>query len=195
VYGKARLILRNRSTTPARLLELLLPASTGAWSEPTRVWDRTGELAWHSEAPESLALPRRILVAPRSPLGPGKKIDVVVSYEMRLSDSSPGATLTDRSVRLDTTGWYPLPVLALPGSGENSVALPQALELTVHVPKEWVVNFPPQSKRIRIGTELATYEVRLKPVAPGARLFAAHEPRPSTSRQPETPLSSFRRNP
>jgi len=168
VYARATFFLRNRSYSSPDVLEFDFPAPLGGRARVNAVWDRQGELPWRADAAEGeRAGPLR--VALRSPLAFGKKLVVVVSYDLELEGftAPPEALLvTPEGARLATTGWYPWPRGSEPD-------LPRRLRLTVRLPKEWQVAAPAKLKRLRDGTALASYELELQRVEPGQLLFRA----------------------
>lgn len=167
LYAKATLVLRHAGSEPLEEIELEFPAPLGPRLRVRAVWDRKGALGWTTSYPEEEA-PRTLLVALSSPLLPGKKCTVVVGYDLDLKDlPATGAPLgvEPDSAWLATTGWYPLPAA-------SESALPQALRLTVRVPREWQAEAVAKLKEVR-GGALTTYELELNSVVPGQRLLRA----------------------
>ncbi|MFQ5776976.1 MAG: hypothetical protein ACE5IP_03100 [Terriglobia bacterium] len=168
VYAKARLVLRNRNPKSRDIVELRFPAPLGSRVQVRAVWDRGGELGWRSDAGAD-GESRKLRIALRAPLRRGKKVEVVVSYDMDLTGfTSPEAPLevSSSGARLGTTGWYPLPLGLDP-------AAPQRLRLSVRLPKEWRVSARARLKKLSNGTALASYELTLKRVEPGRWLLRA----------------------
>jgi hypothetical protein len=168
VYARATFFLRNRSYSSPDVLEFDFPAALAGRVRLGSVWDRNGELSWRADEvnPDGT---RRLRVEVRAPLFPGKKLVVVVSYDLDLEGfaaAQDALQLTAESARLATTGWYPLPRGSEPD-------LPRRLRLTVRLPKEWQVAAPAKLKRLRDGTALASYELELQRVEPGQLLFRA----------------------
>lgn len=173
LYTQARLLLRNRGPRSPAVLELAFPAPLGPRVRPGAVWDRKGELPWRSDPVEADST-RPLRVELRSPLAPGKRLVVVVSYDLNLKgflSSGAALSVSRDGAQLPTTGWYPLPEGSPPAS-------PQALRLTVRLPKEWQVTAPVKLKQLRDGTALASYELRLRPVEPGQWLLRAGQTLP-----------------
>lgn len=171
LYAKARLVLRNQGQREVDTLDLQFPPALAQQTQIQTVWDRAGELAWRSDAPNP-GRPRSLLVALRSPLKAGKQTVLVASYEVNfqeLDDASAGAQVTSSETRLNATGWYPVPV-------ERSPVVPNVLKLEVRLPKEWRVSARVKLKQQRDGTSLAIYELKLEPVEPGALMFRASAP-------------------
>lgn len=168
LYAQAKFDLRNHGPQSPDIVEFNFPAPLSPRLEIVTVWDRKGELPWRSD-PVKEDTPRKLLVALRSPLAPEKKLALVVSYDLDLKDyAPPGAavSVSSKSARLSTTGWYPLPARSDP-------ALPRTLRLAVRLPKEWRVEAPVELKQLRDGTTLASYELELEPVEPSQLLFRA----------------------
>jgi hypothetical protein len=173
LYTRATFFLRNRTPRSLEVLELDFPAALASRARVNAVWDRDGELPWRADEDEGPDA-RPLRVGLRTPLAFGKKLVVVVGYDLDLasSASSPGdAVVTEKSARLAATGWYPLPRSAAP-------ALPRRLRLAVRLPKDWQVAASGKLKRLQEGSALATYEVTLERVEPGAPLLRAGAPLP-----------------
>ncbi len=173
LYARATYFLRNRGYRSPETLEFDFPAALAGRVRLGPVWDRNGELSWRADEvnPDGT---RRLRVEVRAPLFPGKKLVVVVSYDLDLAEfgSSPAdIVVTEKSARLAATGWYPLPRGAAP-------VLPRRLRLAVRLPKDWQVVASGKLKRLQAGTVLASYEVTLEHVEPGAPLLRAGAPLP-----------------
>lgn len=170
LYAKATIALHNRGEKAVEIIELAFPPPLGARVQVNAVWDRQGEMEWRSDPVEGKSEPRSLLLATRTPLRAGKKLVVVVSFELRLEAVAAAAdaavVLTEESARLGSAGWYPLPSAAHP-------VLPQRLRLAVRLPRAWQVSAPVRLKPLRGGTALAGYELDWKKVKPGVVLFEA----------------------
>lgn len=166
-YVTARLRLRHEGLEPLEWVELDFPAELAPRIELHTVWDRRGELEWQFAWVKE-KLPRTLRVALRSPLNPGDKLILGVSYAIDTLELAAGTPVlvSPQVARLSTTGWYPLPVA-------RDLRPPNALRLTLRLPKEWQVTSTAKLKRIRNGTKLATYELSLKPVQAGQVLVQA----------------------
>lgn len=168
LYVRAAYFLRNRGRASPDSLELLFPVPVSPRLEVRAVWDRGGELPWRADTTSEDGA-RQLLVGLRAPLLPGKKLVLVASYDLDLEGyeaAGESLRLTQESAQLAATGWYPLPRGSEP-------ALPRRLRLTVRLPKEWQVAAPVKFKRLRDGTALASYELELQRLEPGAWLFRA----------------------
>lgn len=168
LYAQAKLTLRNRGLASLDAVELEFPRELEPRLQVRAVWDRGGELPWRQE-PSEAGIPRPVLVGLRSFLDGGKKLTLVVSYDLNLKEfaGADGALrVSPEKASLPTTGWYPVPV-------GSDAPLPRSLRLTVRLPKEWRVSAPGKLKQIRDGTALASYELEVKPVEPGRWLFRA----------------------
>lgn len=168
LYVQAKLEIHNRGGKALDILELEFPAPLGSRLQVKTAWDEGGELAWRSDPVEE-TVPRPLRVVLRSPLAPGRKRLVVVSYELSLNGfahPAAAAVVSEDSARLSTTGWYPWP-------RNSDPAAPQTLRLTVRLPKQWRVAAPTRLKKIREGTALAIYELEIKRVEPGRLVFQA----------------------
>ncbi|MGH9863011.1 MAG: hypothetical protein ACRD35_06260 [Candidatus Acidiferrales bacterium] len=177
-YVTARLRLRHEGLEPLDRVELDFPAELGPRIEVRTVWDRRGELEWQFAWVKE-KLPRTLRVALRAPLNPGEKFILGVSYgidTLKLPAGTP-VSVSPQAARLSTTGWYPLPPAPDPRP-------PNALRLTLRLPKEWQVTSYAKLKRLRNGTKLATYEVLLKPVEAGRLLVEAEAAPDSQGRRP-----------
>lgn len=166
-YVTARLRLRHEGLEPLDQVELDFPAELGPRIEVRTVWDRRGELEWQFPWVKE-KFPRTLRVALRAPLNPGEKFILGVSYAIDTLKlpANPPVIVTPRAARLSTTGWYPLPAAPDPHP-------PNALRLTLRLPKEWQLTSDAKVKRLRNGTKLATYELLLKPVEAGRLLLEA----------------------
>ena len=125
-------------------------------------------MGWRSD-PGADGESRRLRVALRAPLRRGKELELVVSYDVDLAGFTAGEApllVSASSARLETSGWYPLPLGLDP-------AVPRRLRLSVRVPKEWQVSACARLKKPSHGTSLASYELVLKRVVPGRWLFRA----------------------
>lgn len=179
LYAKARLLLQNESHAPVDLLEVVFPAPLGARTEPTAVWDRESQLAWRSDPPEAESAPRTVQVALRSRLRPGGKTDIVIRFELSLEGwgaREAPVGISAEQVDLASTGWYPLPPSRSRAGSPRRLERPEALRLTVRLPRDWRVHSPAKAKRIGNGTLLAGYEVKLKPVPESGTLLGARAP-------------------
>ena len=168
LYAKATVTLHNRGEKAVEIIELAFPPPLGARVQVNAVWDRQGEMEWRSDPVEGESEPRSLLLATRTPLRAGKKLVVVVSFDIRLEGMAVDAAvvLTEESARLGSAGWYPLPSAAHP-------VLPQRLRLTVRLPRAWQVSAPVRLKPLPGGTVLTGYELDWKKVKPGVVLFEA----------------------
>lgn len=169
VYAKAKLVLRNHSGRSYDVLKFSFPAPLGSHVEVSSVWDREGDLAWRGDLTGKEEAEQVLLVVLRSALAPGKKRVLVVSYDVNLGGSNATdapVVISSKGARLLTTGWYPLPTGSDP-------AVPGRLRLAVRLPKEWQVTAPVKLKRLRNGTALASYELRLETIEPGEVLLRA----------------------
>ncbi len=166
-YVTARLRLRHEGLEPLDSVELDFPAQLASRIEVHTMWDSRGELEWQFAWVKE-KLPRTLRVALRSPLNPGQKLILGMSYAIDTLELATGTPVlvSPQAARLSTTGWYPLPAAADPRP-------PNALRLTLRLPKEWQVTSAVKLKRIRNGTKLATYELSLKPVRAGQVLVHA----------------------
>lgn len=168
LYVQAKLEVQNPNPRTVDILELQFPAPLASRLQVKTAWDYSGELNWRCDAVAEGA-PRPLRVALRSPLAPGKKRLVVVSYQLSLkslANPAGAAVVSEERARLLTTGWYPWPAAPEPTA-------PQTLRLTVRLPKQWRVTAPAGLKKLREGTALATYELEVKPVEPEHLLFEA----------------------
>lgn len=171
LYAKARLVLRNQGQHEVDTVDLQFPPALAQQAQIETVWDRNGELAWRSDAPNP-GRPRSLLVALRSPLKPGKQTVLVASYEVDfqgLDDARAEARVTSSETRLNATGWYPVPA-------DPNPAVPKVLKLEVRLPKEWRVSARVKLQQQRNGVSLAIYELKLDAVEPGTLLFRASAP-------------------
>lgn len=168
LYAKASLVLRNRSREMLNTVELAFPAPLGSRIQVKNVWDRRGELPWRSDPVEAKE-PRLLLMGLRAALPPGKKLLVVVSYDVDLQSftvAKAALVLWADGARLETTGWYPLPT-------DSGRTVPRRLRLAIRLPKQWQVVAPVRIKQLRNGTALASYEVELNRVEPSQLLLRA----------------------
>jgi len=167
--AKANLTLRNRSGSHVEVVELFIPTPLGLRAHAERAWDYHGQLAFRGD-PVEANQSQQIQVALRSPLKPGGKQRIVVSYTVDLSGlpNSPDATaLSEDRAQLASVGWYPAPALSAP---------PRHILLTVRLPKDWRVWALAKPKRVLQGVAMASYEVNLKNAPADVVLFRASAP-------------------
>lgn len=166
ISAKANLTLRNRSGNHVEVVELFIPAPLGARAQVERAWDYHGQLAFRADPVEGNQS-QQIQVALRSPLKPGGKQRVVVSYTLALSGllNSPTSTvLSEKHAQLASAGWYPAPAVSAP---------PRHILLAVRLPKDWRVWALAKPKRVLQGAAIASYEVTIKNAAGDVVLFRA----------------------
>ncbi len=169
LYAKATVTLHNRGEKEVEIIKLAFSPPLGARVQVNAVWDRQGEMEWRSDPVEGKSEPRSLLLATRTPLRAGKKLVVVVSFELHLeavAAADAAVVLTEESARLGSAGWYPLLAVAHP-------VLPQRLRLAVRLPRAWQVSAPVRLKPLPGGTVLAGYELDWKKGKPGVVLFEA----------------------
>lgn len=172
LYARAAFFLRNRTYGSPDVLEFDFPAALADRVRLGSVWDRNGELGWRADEVTADGV-RRLRVQARAPLFPGKKLVVVVTYDLELEGfaaADDGLLVSRDVVRLPAAGWYPQLV--------DAAAPPRALRLTARLPKDWQVQAPGKLKRLNDGTALASYEFDLKEGRPGDVLLRAGAPRP-----------------
>lgn len=171
LYAQAHFLLRQHGLPGRDVIAFRVPAAVGPRLHVAAVWDDQGELPWRFDAEK--AGPWALRVELRSPLRLGKRMVVVVNYELELGGAGlpEGAAVSEESALLLTTGWYPFP------AGPNQ-RLPRELRLTARLPKQWQVEAPVKVKKLNDGTALASYELRLRPVEPGQLLLRARRPLP-----------------
>ena len=169
ISAKANLTLRNRSGDHVEVVELFIPGPVGARAQVERAWDYHGQLAFRSDLVEANQS-QQIQVALRSPLKPGGKQRIVVSYTLALSGllNSPTSTaLSEKHAQLASAGWYPAPVVSAP---------PRHIFLAVRLPKDWRVWALAKPRRVLEGTAMASYEATIKNAAADVVLFRASAP-------------------
>lgn len=167
LYATMRFVLRNRGDQPLKVIEFGVAETLGARVRYAEAWDREGELEWWIDHGDE-SKPPELRVALRRPLLPGKKVTLGVRYELgfQAAAASAAASVSPTGARLDSTGWYPLPV------GTEAVR-PRRLRLAARLPKEWQVSAPVALKKTSNGTALATYELTMEDVVPGKLLLRA----------------------
>ncbi|MCI0403266.1 MAG: hypothetical protein L0212_07055 [Acidobacteria bacterium] len=164
--AKANLLLRNRGANHVEVVDLFIPAPLGTRTVVERAWDYHGQLAFRAD-PVEANQSQQIQVALRSPLKPGGKQRIVISYTMALSglpNSPTGTALSPQRAGLAATGWYPAPAVSAP---------PSHIFLSVRLPKEWRVWALAKPKRVLQGQASASYEMTIKNAAADALLFRA----------------------
>ncbi len=167
--AKANLVLRNRSGNHVEVVELFIPGPLGARAQVERAWDYHGQLAFRGD-PVETNQSQQIQVALRSPLKPGGKQRIVLSYTLALNglpNSPTGTALSPKRAQLAAAGWYPAPAVSAP---------PRHILLAVRLPKEWRVWALAKPKRVLEGTAMASYEVTIKNALADVVLFRAAAP-------------------
>ena len=163
------MVLRNQSANHVEVVGLLIPGPLGARAVIERAWDYHGQLAFRAD-PVETNQSQQIQVALRSPLKPGGKQRIVVSYTLALDGlpNSPNSTaISTQRAGLAATGWYPAPAVAGP---------PPHIRLSVRLPRDWRVWALAKPKRVLEGQASASYEMTIKNAPADALLFRAAAP-------------------
>jgi hypothetical protein len=164
--AKANMVLRNRSGNHVEVVELFIPAPLGNRAVVERAWDYHGQLAFRAD-PVDVNQSQQIQVALRSPLKPGGKRRIVLTYRLAmdaLPNSPAGTAITSQRARLAAVGWYPAPALSAP---------PSRIRLSVRLPKDWRVWALAKPKLVLEGQASASYEMTIKNAAADTLLFTA----------------------